>query len=118
MGFLAFTDMSYQVLIPLIYSTSISAGGLGLSPYQVGLILGIFMFANGVWNWIVLTPILKKFGPRKTVIVTYTFFLTHFVLLWVLRDVAARAGGVTPLVWAILILQLFVSSVIITAFSE
>ncbi|KAE9406686.1 MFS general substrate transporter [Gymnopus androsaceus JB14] len=107
MGFLAFTDMSYQVLIPLIYSTSISAGGLGLSPYQVGLILGIFMFANGVWNWIVLTPILKKFGPRKTVIVTYTFFLSAFRAFM----------GVTPLVWAILILQLFVSSVIITAFN-
>ncbi|KAE9401352.1 MFS general substrate transporter [Gymnopus androsaceus JB14] len=116
MAFLAFTDMTYEVLIPLIYSTSIPTGGLGLSPYQVGLTLGIFMFANGIWNWAVLTPILKKLGPRKTLIVSYSFFLVHFALLWILRDVAARAGMVTPLVWTVLIFQLFVSTVIIAAF--
>ncbi|GAW00783.1 major facilitator superfamily multidrug- dha1 sub-family [Lentinula edodes] len=68
MAFLAFTDMSYQVLIPLIYTTSIPVGGLGLSPYQVGLIL-------------------------------------------------AHVGEVTPLIWALLIFQLFVSTVIVTAFN-
>ncbi|KAJ4472104.1 major facilitator superfamily multidrug-resistance, DHA1 sub-family [Lentinula aciculospora] len=117
MAFLAFTDMSYEVLIPLIYTTSIPVGGLGLSPYQVGLILGIFGFANGVWNWMVLRKFLKKLGARKTVIVFYAFFLIHFVLLWVLRDVAAYSGRVTPLIWALLVFQLFVSTVIVTAFN-
>ncbi|KAF8825576.1 hypothetical protein HHX47_DHR6000215 [Lentinula edodes] len=117
MAFLAFTDMSYQVLIPLIYTTSIPVGGLGLSPYQVGLILGIFGFANGVWNWAILTKFLKKLGPRKTVLIFYSFFLLHFSLLWILRDVAAHVGEVTPLIWALLIFQLFVSTVIVTAFN-
>ncbi|KAJ3734473.1 major facilitator superfamily multidrug-resistance, DHA1 sub-family [Lentinula guzmanii] len=117
MGFLAFTDMSYEVLIPLIYTTSIPVGGLGLSPYQVGLILGIFGLANGIWNWAVLTKILKKLGPRRTFVICYAFFLIHFALLWILRDVAAYAGGMTPLVWTLLIFQLFVSTVIVTAFN-
>ncbi|KAJ3898999.1 major facilitator superfamily multidrug-resistance, DHA1 sub-family [Lentinula edodes] len=117
MAFLAFTDMSYEVLIPLIYTTSIPVGGLGLSPYQVGLILGTFGLANGVWNWVVLTKILKQLGPRKTLIVFYSFFLVHFILLWILRDAAAYAGGVTPLVWALLIFQLFISTAINTAFN-
>lgn len=118
MAFLAFTDMAYEVLIPLIYSTSIDAGGLGLSSRQIGLILGIFMLLNGVWNWVVMTPILKIWGPRKTVIVSYSFFLIHFTLLFVLRSVAAQAGRITSVVWAILVLQLFVSTVIVTAFSK
>ncbi|KAJ3936874.1 MAG: major facilitator superfamily multidrug-resistance, DHA1 sub-family [Lentinula lateritia] len=117
MAFLAFTDMSYEVLIPLIYTTSIPVGGLGLSPYQVGLILGTFGLANGVWNWAVLTKILKKLGSRKTLVVFYSLFLVHFVLLWILRDAAAHVGGVTPLVWALLIFQLFVSTAIVAAFN-
>ncbi|KAJ4474967.1 major facilitator superfamily multidrug-resistance, DHA1 sub-family [Lentinula aciculospora] len=117
MAFLAFTDMSYQVLIPLIYTTSIPVGGLGLSPYQVGLILGIFGFLNGVWNWAVLTKFLKKLGPRTTALVFYSFFLLHFTLLWILRDVVAYVGEVKPLIWALLVFQLFASTVIVTAFN-
>ncbi|KAJ3723421.1 member of major facilitator superfamily multidrug-resistance, DHA1 sub-family [Lentinula raphanica] len=117
MGFLAFTDMSYQVLIPLIYTTSVPVGGLGLSPYQVGLIMGIFGFANGIWNWAVLTKFLKKIGPKRTFVIGYSFFLVHFALLWVIRDVAAFSGGMTPFVWALLVFQLFVSTVIVTAFN-
>ncbi|KAJ3834548.1 major facilitator superfamily multidrug-resistance, DHA1 sub-family [Lentinula raphanica] len=117
MGFLAFTDMSYQVLIPLIYTTSFPVGGLGLSPYQVGLIMGIFGFANGIWNWAVLTKFLKKIGPKRTFVIGYSFFLVHFALLWVIRDVAAFSGGMTPFVWALLVFQLFVSTVIVTAFN-
>jgi len=117
MGFLAFTDMSYVSLIPLIYSTSISVGGLGLSPYQIGLILGLFGLFNGIWNWLVLTRILKKLGTRKTLILGYTLYLVHFSLLWILRDVAGYIGKVTPLVWALLILQLFISTTINTAYN-
>ncbi|KAF9062513.1 major facilitator superfamily domain-containing protein [Rhodocollybia butyracea] len=117
MGLLSFTDMCYEALIPIIYSTSISVGGLGFSPYQVGLIMGIFGLFDGIWNWVVLTRIIKRYGPRKTIILFYSFFLVHFALLWVLRDLTFYFGAVTPLVWALLVFQLFMSTVILTAFN-
>ncbi|KAJ3783920.1 major facilitator superfamily domain-containing protein [Lentinula aff. detonsa] len=115
---LSFTDMSYFVLIPLVYSSSISIGGLGLSPYQVGSILGIFAFLNGFWNLFVLTKILKKLGPRKMYIISYSSFLVIFPLLWILRDVAHLAGGVNVLVWILLVCQLLAAAFINTAYNS
>ncbi|KAJ3986143.1 major facilitator superfamily domain-containing protein [Lentinula detonsa] len=115
---LSFTDMSYTVLIPLVYSSSISIGGLGLSPYQVGLILGIFAFLNGFWNLFVLTRILKKLGPRKMYIISYSSYLVIFPFLWILRDVAHLAGGVNALVWILLFCQLLAATFINTAFNS
>ncbi|KAF9076459.1 major facilitator superfamily domain-containing protein [Rhodocollybia butyracea] len=117
LGFLAFTHMAYESLLPLVYTTSIPVGGLGLSPYQVGVILGIFGLFNGFWNWLVLTKVLKKLGPRKTLTLFYAFFLLHFALLWILRDAAFNAGRITPHIWALFVFQLFVSAVIPTAFN-
>lgn len=117
-GLLSFTDMSYFVLIPLIYSSSIPIGGLGLSPYQVGLILGTFALLNGFWNMLVLTQILKKIGPRKMYIISYSSFLVIFPLLWILRDVAHLAGRVNILVWVLLVCQLLAASFINAAYSE
>lgn len=117
-GLLSFTDMSYFVLIPLIYSSSLSIGGLGLSPYQVGLILGIFALLNGFWNLLVLTKVLKVLGPRKMYIISYSSFLVTFPLLWILRDVAHLAGGVNALVWSLIVCQLLAASFVNTAYSK
>ncbi|KAJ3823878.1 major facilitator superfamily domain-containing protein [Lentinula raphanica] len=117
-GLLSFTDMSYFVLIPLIYSSSISIGGLGMSPYQVGLILGIFAFLNGFWNLFVLTKLLKRIGPRKMYIVSYSSFLVIFPLLWIIRDVARRSGGTNALVWMLIVCQLLAATFVNPAFSS
>ncbi|KIK57652.1 hypothetical protein GYMLUDRAFT_45818 [Collybiopsis luxurians FD-317 M1] len=117
-GFLSFTDMAYFVLIPLIYTSSISIGGLGLSPYQVGLILGINAFLNGFWNLFVLTRILKKIGPRKMYILSYGSFLVTFPLLWILRDVAHVMGRVNALIWILIICQLFSASFVAAAYNS
>ncbi|KIK60234.1 hypothetical protein GYMLUDRAFT_43976 [Collybiopsis luxurians FD-317 M1] len=116
-GFFAFTDMSYAALLPLIYSTSIPLGGLGFSPYQIGLIMGTFGIFNGSWNWAVLRRFLKKTGARKTFIFCYSLFLVHFSLLWALCEVASYSGEVTPLVWALLAFQLFISTAISTGYN-
>ncbi|KAJ3995654.1 major facilitator superfamily domain-containing protein [Lentinula boryana] len=117
-GLLSFTDMSYVVLIPLVYSSSVSIGGLGLSPYQVGLILGTFAFLNGFWNLFVLTKILKKLGPRKMYIISYSSYLVIFPLLWILRDVAHLSGGMNVLVWVLLVCQLLAATFINTAYNS
>jgi nitrate/nitrite transporter NarK len=106
------------VLIPLSYSSSIPIGGLGLSPYQVGLILGIFALINGTWNVLVLRKVLKKIGPRKMYIVSYASFLIIFPLLWIIRETAHAAGKVNTLVWALIVCQLFTATFVTAAWSQ
>ena len=45
--FLTFLDMCHTVLLPLMYSTSIPLGGLGLDPFHIGA-LGIFGCVNSL----------------------------------------------------------------------
>ncbi|KAF5391985.1 hypothetical protein D9757_003305 [Collybiopsis confluens] len=116
-SFLAFTDMAYSALLPLIYNTSIPLGGLGLSPYQIGLILGTYGLFNGVWNWTVLTRLLKRIGSRNTFVACYTLFLLHFMILWVLRDTARWFGSTNWVVWGLLGVQLFVYTATNTAYN-
>jgi len=109
-AFLAFTDMSYGVLIPLVYSTSIPVGGLGFSPYQLGITMGVYGFGGGVLNILVLKHILKKLGPRRTYILSYSTLFISFTMFWVLREAAAYYGRVNGVVWALIVVQLLVST--------
>ena len=47
-GTLTFSDMACQVLIPLVYSTSVELGGLGMVPYEIGVLLGMRGIINAV----------------------------------------------------------------------
>ncbi|KAF5381435.1 hypothetical protein D9757_009047 [Collybiopsis confluens] len=110
-AFLAFTDMSYQVLIPLVYSTSISVGGLGLSPYQLGVIMATMGFGGGALNILVFKPILKRIGPRKTYMISYSALILDFGLFWVLRELAGGwFGRVNWVVWVLIGVQMVVST--------
>ncbi|KIK71431.1 hypothetical protein GYMLUDRAFT_235750 [Collybiopsis luxurians FD-317 M1] len=111
-AFLSFTEMSYSVLIPLIYSTSIEVGGLGLSPYQLGITMGIYGFGGAVLNIFLLKRIVKRLGPRKAYILSYATFIWDLGMFWVLRAVVAHFGKVTLGVWVLIFGQLAVSTFI------
>ncbi|KAH9481774.1 Major facilitator-type transporter psiT2 [Psilocybe cubensis] len=64
-AFLAFLDMCYGVLLPLMYSTSIRNGGLGLDPSRIGATLGAFGLVNSIVQLNFLGRFIRKYGPRK-----------------------------------------------------
>ncbi|KAE9386358.1 MFS general substrate transporter [Gymnopus androsaceus JB14] len=111
-GFLAFTEMCYGVLIPLVYSTSIPVGGLGLSPYQLGITMGTYGFLGGILNVLVLKRILKRLGPRRTYILSYATLFFDLGMFWVLRSVVAYYGEVNAVVWTLIVAQLTASTFI------
>ncbi|KAF9262457.1 MFS general substrate transporter [Marasmius fiardii PR-910] len=117
-GFLALTDMSYVVLIPLIYSASTHLGGLGFAPFQIGTILGIVMFVNALNQATFSKWLVKKFGARTLFIVSYGCFLANFVGLMVMRMLVKRAGEVTTTVWVVLVVQQIFSLAISTAYTS
>ena len=99
------------------YSTSIPNGGLGLSPYQIGVILGAYGVCNAILQLYVWKPILKRIGPRKMFLLSYSFHITRVVLMMFARMAAARAGEVDAVVWGWVILQMGSSTLAATAYS-
>ncbi|KAG7090162.1 hypothetical protein E1B28_011770 [Marasmius oreades] len=117
-AFHSFTNMSYNVLISLIYSTSISNGGFGLSPYQIGVILGTFGVSNGILQLLIWKPMLKRIGPKNMFILSYTFHIIRVFLMMLSRIAVARAGKVDWFVWALVGIQMAASTLAATAYTS
>ncbi|KAG7090159.1 hypothetical protein E1B28_011767 [Marasmius oreades] len=116
-GFLALSDISHVVLIPLIYSASTKLGGLGFAPSRIGTILGVFMVCNALNSVTLGKRLVKKFGARTMFIVAYASFLGDFLGLMILRVMVRRAGRVTTAVWVVVVLQQAMALLVSTAYT-
>ncbi|KAF9020311.1 MFS general substrate transporter [Hymenopellis radicata] len=67
---LAFLSMGSTVLMPLMFSTSIKVGGLGFSPFKIGLIMGIWGLLNATLQILFMGRVLRRFGERPVFIVS------------------------------------------------
>ncbi|EAU85281.2 hypothetical protein CC1G_10067 [Coprinopsis cinerea okayama7 len=73
--FIAFNEMAHNSLLPLMYSSSIPLGGLGLDAYRIGVLMGAFGLANAVLQLKYLGKLTREFGPKKVYIFSYGSFL-------------------------------------------
>ncbi|KAJ6587292.1 major facilitator superfamily domain-containing protein [Mycena sp. CBHHK59/15] len=103
---LCFCDMAYDSLIPLVYSTPIAIGGLGLKPHNIGLIMGLCGFSNAVVQAAVGGRIIRHFGPRRVFNAAFCALACIFSLYPLLSVLARRAGRVDGAVVAVLVCQL------------
>ena len=68
-------------LIPLVWSTSVEFGGLGMSPASIGLWLAGCGLLNGIFQFVAFPRIVRRFGPRRVFITsTICFFLIYSLL--------------------------------------
>ena len=105
-AFLCFIDMSYSVLLPLICFTPISLGGLGMSPYQIGTMMGSVGFVNAVFQVTMRGYWVRKFGARKTFITAFSLYLFSFSLYPIAIFLAHRKVGMGTNVGLIVLSQL------------
>ncbi|KAJ7888283.1 major facilitator superfamily domain-containing protein [Mycena leptocephala] len=103
---LCFCDMAYDSLIPLVYSTPIAIGGLGLKPHNIGLIMGLCGFSNAVVQAAVGGRVIRHFGPRRVFNAAFCALACVFSLYPLLSVLARRAGRVDGAVVAVLVCQL------------
>ncbi|KAH9005476.1 MFS general substrate transporter [Lactarius hatsudake] len=68
-------------LIPLVWSTSIELGGLGLSPASIGLWMSGYGCMNGIVQYALFPRLVSRFGPRSVILTSvsmcamiYAFF--------------------------------------------
>ncbi|KAL0945400.1 hypothetical protein HGRIS_000894 [Hohenbuehelia grisea] len=105
-GMLAFTDSSYQALVPLMYSTSIPLGGLGFNPARIGGILGAWGLLNGVINVMMFPFLMRKYGAWAVYRVGYSSFLISIGSFPLMSLLAKRSGEFDWPTVAAMVLQL------------
>ena len=103
--------VAVTTLIPLVWSTSVELGGLGISPASIGLWIGGYGLINGVIQFVILPCFVRRFGPRCVFI---TSILSHFPLnmMFPLENLALRhsSRGLYPVVGLLIMLQLIATS--------
>jgi hypothetical protein len=104
-AFLSFIDQCFQVLQPLMYSTSIPLGGLGFTPYTIGVIMSVWGILNGLIQVFAFAPIRALVGQRnlwRMAIGSHILSIGAFPLMnWLTK----MEGKVWWGVWVILIIQ-------------
>ncbi|KAL0953881.1 hypothetical protein HGRIS_005055 [Hohenbuehelia grisea] len=115
-AFQAFASQSWHVLLPLMYSTSIPVGGLGLDAPQIGVILAVIGVLAGSLQVMVFGRSVRRFGARRMYQVSFGTFLVTIGLFPVLSSLAKAAGHIDGRVKCVMGVQLLAFT--ITAMSH
>lgn len=115
---LAFLDMAHNTLLPLMYSTSIPLGGLGLDPFQIGLVLGGFGCVNAIGQAKFLGRLIRKYGARKVYIISFSCIVICFLMYPIMSFFAKRAGRVDGIVYTCMAIQLCFQAGIYSAYGQ
>ncbi|OAX31461.1 hypothetical protein K503DRAFT_777563 [Rhizopogon vinicolor AM-OR11-026] len=102
---LAILDNAMWALQPLFYSTPIELGGLGFDPVTIGFWMGSFGIVNGVFQAIIFTPLVHKYGPKVAFQCSIACFIPIFSLPPI-TNIIARQYGINWLVYCSLTLSL------------
>jgi hypothetical protein len=118
LGLLTFVDMAVLVLQPLVWSTKIKFGGLGLSPYEIGVIKGVWGVANAIFAVSFVAPIMNRFGPKKVLVATFASYATVLALYPLQRWLIIRAGKIDGWTIAVVTIQLMLTFIISPAYGK
>ncbi|KAH8993668.1 major facilitator superfamily domain-containing protein, partial [Lactarius deliciosus] len=67
-------------LIPLVWSTSVEFGGLGMSPASIGLWMTGYGFTNGIFQFVAFPHLIERLGPRRIFIASTLCFIPVYIM--------------------------------------
>ena len=73
-------DVIGATLIPLVWSTSVDLGGLGMSPASIGLWIAVYGFVNGIFQIVAFPPTVGRFGLRRVFIASVLCFFPGYMM--------------------------------------
>ncbi len=79
-------------LIPLVWSTPVEFGGLGMSPASIGLWMAGYGFLNGIFQFVAFPRIVGRFGPRRVFIASILCFFPVYIM-FPFENLALRHSG-------------------------
>ncbi|KAI9452893.1 MFS general substrate transporter [Lactarius psammicola] len=100
-------EMIAVTLIPLIWSTSVEFGGLGMNPASIGLWMAGYGFVNGVFQFVAFPRIIRRLGPRRVFIASILCFIPVYIM-FPFENLALRhpSRGANVVAGLLVILQL------------
>lgn len=117
-AFLCYLEQSCNVLMPLVYATSIPYGGLGLDSFTIGVIMSVIGIAIGVPSAIFFPKLMRAIGIYRLYRICFPTYFVIIASFPIMNAFATRAGCVDWRVWAILTIQLSCYAVTTMSFSE
>ncbi|KZP23886.1 MFS general substrate transporter, partial [Athelia psychrophila] len=105
-AFLVFVEQCSSALLPLVYASSIEAGGLGLDSFTIGLLMSGVGIGIGLSATLISPGVLRKLGPHNTYRTFFWCYLFMILSYPTMNFLARRAGGVDIFVWIVMAAQL------------
>jgi MFS family permease len=102
---LALLEIAASVLLPLVWSTAIEYGGLGLTPASIGLWMSAYGCVSAVSQFAFFPPVVARFGPGRLVFASVGAFGLLYAL-FPFENMLARGTATAAAVWPLIVLQL------------
>ena len=104
-GALSFLEICTWVFVPLVYTTPIQLGGLGLDPKSMGTCLAVWGVLMGILQLTVFHHILNFLGLRRTFITLISGLIPAF-LLFPINGTCAQNVGMDVVLWVLVLIQM------------
>ncbi|KAG8734023.1 hypothetical protein FRC10_011997 [Ceratobasidium sp. 414] len=114
-AFLAFSDIAYLCIIPVMLAASIQGGGLGLTPRSIGLVLGLQGVVTGLIPIFCFAPIHRRFGSKRTYVVGLASYVSLVLSLPLMNELARR--GMMGAMWTVMGVHVILSCPAFMSFS-
>ena len=100
-------EIAARTLISLVWSTPVEFGGLSMSPAAIGLWIGAFGFMCGIFQFVAVPRLVRRFGPRHvSIICTTLFFPTYILFSFEILALRHSSHGQNLVLWLLISLQL------------
>ncbi|KAG9096994.1 hypothetical protein FRC07_010849, partial [Ceratobasidium sp. 392] len=107
--FLAYVNIAYACVVPVIFAASVEGGGLGLGPRSIGLVLGLQGIVTGIVPVFCFAPLHRRFGSKRTYVAGLAAHLLLIISLPVMNLLARR--GMMGAMWSVMgCMTIFVTS--------
>ncbi|KAI0189003.1 major facilitator superfamily domain-containing protein [Xylaria flabelliformis] len=100
---------AYTAVVPVFWATAVDLGGLGFSPLQISLFMGLTGLSQAVWLLLVFPPLQRRLGTNGVMRLcggAYPFFLGLMPLLTFTLRFHTSAGNTAFWILAPLLLSL------------
>jgi uncharacterized membrane protein YvlD (DUF360 family) len=117
-AFTVFTESASSSILPLLYASPISYGGLNLSSFQIGIIMSVSGIILGISSMLFFPILSRKFGLTNLYRIGFSGHLVTQTTYALMNWFARRSGHVDGFVIALLAVQLTFVNLTVMTFSK
>jgi len=104
-GFFVFLEIACRDLWPLLYTTPIQFGGLGLDPARMGVCMAVYGTLKGILQLTIPHRIIGFLGLRTSYMAFIACLVPSF-LLFPICGIHVQGGGTDIVLWVLVFIQL------------